>query len=109
MATCGPGECKELEKIHEAYGKTHETMEKQNIKMAEQTTTLTTFIDEVRRDRQERREDMGKLFSKVNAVDKALEGKADKDKTVTKSGATILIGVIALVFTALGFAYTVFG
>jgi hypothetical protein len=109
MATCEPGECKELEKIHDAYEKTHEAIEEQNVKMVEQTTTLTIFIDEVRRDRQERREAEGKLFDKVGEVSVAVATKADKDKTISKGGATILISVLALVFTALGFAYAVFG
>jgi hypothetical protein len=102
MATCKNGECPELDKIHDSYEKTHEAIIKQ-------TTTLEMFMGVVERDRDERREAEKEIFKQVKENAVALERKADKDKTISKSGATILISVLALVFTIIGVSVAVFG
>ena len=79
-----------------AFSETHDAL-------IEQTATLGNVVQNMDRDREERKETEEKLFSKVNANTVTIESKADKDKVVTKSGATILISILALVFTILGF------
>jgi hypothetical protein len=95
--------------VHKSYEKTHEALHELTVQVAEQNVTQQMVIDEVREDRKERREDMDKLFSKVNAVDKGLESKADKDKVITPRGATIFIGAVGLLCTMGALAWTVFG
>jgi hypothetical protein len=78
--------------------------------ITEQTVRLDMFMGIVEQDREDRKRAEDKLFTKVNAVDKALESKADKkevnealEKKVSKGGVTIVVSIIGAIFLILGF------
>jgi hypothetical protein len=97
----------DYKETQKAFSETHDAL-------IEQTATLSNVVQNMERDRAERKDIEEKLFNKTNANTVAIESKADKDEVnneftavrkekVSRNGVLLVVGIITLVFGALTF------